>query len=103
MKRFEGQNIVITGGSAGIGLEAARQFAYEGEDGELIPIFSTDEQGRAQLDSEAVREVARLAEGYRDAGRHTVAWESARLAPGVYLVRLAAAGDVRLRRAVVVR
>ena len=49
------------------------------------------------------REVARLAEGYRDAGRHTVAWESARLAPGVYLVRLAAAGDVRLRRAVVVR
>ncbi len=30
MKRFAGKNVLITGGSAGIGLESARQFAYEG-------------------------------------------------------------------------
>jgi hypothetical protein len=51
------------------------------------------------------REVARLASGTFSEGRHTVTWSGAdarghRAAPGVYFVRLAAAGQTQTRRLV---
>ena len=49
------------------------------------------------------REVAVLARGPLAAGDHERALETARLAPGVYVVRLAAGAEVRTRRLTVVR
>ena len=48
------------------------------------------------------REVARLEDGEREAGRHSVSLDSRSLAPGLYFVRLQASGvDVRRRLAIV--
>lgn len=49
------------------------------------------------------REVARLVEGRREAGRHAVTWSTQSVAPGVYVVRLASGDRVETRRAVVIR
>jgi hypothetical protein len=53
------------------------------------------------------REVAVLAEGVREAGRHQVGWEGAggsgRVGPGLYFVRLSVAGRSLVRRTVVTR
>jgi uncharacterized delta-60 repeat protein len=49
------------------------------------------------------RRVATLVDGQRAAGRHEVTWEAGALAPGVYLLRLEAAGYVHVRRVSVVR
>lgn len=49
------------------------------------------------------REVALLARGYREAGRHVLTWDSEAFAPGVYLVRLEAGDRVLVRRMVVAR
>jgi len=49
------------------------------------------------------RRVATLADGERPAGTHTLRWDAGGVAPGVYVVRVEAAGEVRTRRAVVVR
>ncbi|OZC01802.1 M36 family metallopeptidase [Rubricoccus marinus] len=49
------------------------------------------------------REVARLADGQLEAGRHEVAWQTGTMAPGVYVLRLASGGRVETQRAVVVR
>lgn len=56
----------------------------------------------------AGRRVATLAEGERQAGEHRVRWEGRdaagrSVAPGAYIVRLAAAGEVRTQRFVRVR
>jgi subtilisin family serine protease len=49
------------------------------------------------------REVAVLVDGERPAGRHEVAWDARRgaAAPGLYFVRLALPGEVRMRRVAV--
>jgi DNA-binding transcriptional LysR family regulator len=49
------------------------------------------------------REVAVLAAGERPAGRHEVAWDAARVKPGLYFVRMQAAGRTFLRRIVMIR
>ncbi len=49
------------------------------------------------------RTVARLADGEHAAGTHTVALGTSRLAPGVYVARLDAAGTVATRRFTVAR
>jgi hypothetical protein len=53
------------------------------------------------------REVAVLAEGVREAGRHQVRWEGAggggQVGPGLYFVRLSVAGRSLVRRTVVTR
>ncbi|HEX8386808.1 MAG TPA: T9SS type A sorting domain-containing protein, partial [Rubricoccaceae bacterium] len=49
------------------------------------------------------REVAVLEDSERPAGRHTARLEAQRFAPGVYVVRLATAGRILVRRVVVVR
>ncbi|MEL6615973.1 MAG: T9SS type A sorting domain-containing protein, partial [Bacteroidota bacterium] len=49
------------------------------------------------------REVVRLLEGRREAGRHAVTWATQSVAPGVYVVRLASGDRVETRRAVVIR
>jgi hypothetical protein len=52
------------------------------------------------------REVAVLAEGVFEAGRHQVRWEGAstgRVGPGLYFVRLSVAGRSLVRRTVVTR
>jgi|GEM_PF-4319627 len=49
------------------------------------------------------REVAVVLDGVRPAGRHTVLLDAARLAPGVYVVRLVAPGGVHARRLTVAR
>jgi len=50
------------------------------------------------------REVAVLAEGVYEAGRHQAGWEAAgRVGPGLYFVRLSAAGRSLVRRIVVTR
>jgi hypothetical protein len=52
------------------------------------------------------REVAVLAEGGFEAGRHQVRWEGAstgRVGPGLYFVRLNVAGRSLVRRTVVTR
>ncbi len=49
------------------------------------------------------REVAVLADGERDAGAHKVRVGAGSLAPGVYLVRLRAGGETRVRSMTVVR
>ncbi|MFQ5568115.1 MAG: T9SS type A sorting domain-containing protein [Rhodothermales bacterium] len=46
------------------------------------------------------REVARLVDAWREAGRHRVAWDASRLASGVYFCRLSAADLVETRRMV---
>jgi hypothetical protein len=51
------------------------------------------------------REVAVLADGESPAGRHEVTWsdDAARVRPGLYFVRMRAAGHTYLRRLVVIR
>jgi hypothetical protein len=52
------------------------------------------------------REVAVLAEGDFEAGRHQVRWEGAsagQVGPGLYFVRLSVAGRSLVRRTVVTR
>ena len=49
------------------------------------------------------REVAVVVDGEAAAGRHTATLETARLAPGVYVVRLSAEAEAAVRRLVVVR
>jgi hypothetical protein len=51
------------------------------------------------------REVAVLADGEQEAGRHEVAWSDAtgRVRPGLYFVRMKAPGHTFLRRIVVIR
>jgi len=49
------------------------------------------------------REVERLADGMRAPGRYTAVLDAGRLAPGLYFVRLQAAGAELSRRVVVIR
>ncbi len=49
------------------------------------------------------RRVALLAEGTREAGPHTVAWDASALPSGAYLVRLVAGGAVQTRRVTLLR
>lgn len=67
--------------------------------------FSLAEDGEARVSVLDVRgrEVAVLTEGPRPAGAHALTWRSSAFAPGVYVIRLAAGGEVLTRRAVVVR
>lgn len=51
----------------------------------------------------AGREVARLVDGWKDAGRHTVAWDATGLPGGVYFSRLSTAGSEQSRRLVLIR
>jgi trimeric autotransporter adhesin len=51
----------------------------------------------------AGRQVARVAPGALPAGWHTLRWASAEAAPGMYVVRLRAAGEQRVTRLVVLR
>lgn len=48
----------------------------------------------------AGREVARLLDGVRPAGRHSVSWDAAGVPPGVYLVELEASGAATTARLV---
>ena len=67
--------------------------------------FSLAEAGAVRLSVVDLlgREVAVMVAGERPAGRHAEALDAARLAPGVYVVRLAAGGQALARRLVVVR
>jgi len=49
------------------------------------------------------REIARLAEGSYDVGRHTVALDASELPAGVYVVRVEAGGDARTSRLTIIR
>ena len=87
--------------AAALSLEAPRPNPTRGE---AAVAFTLAAPGRARL---AVydalgRRVASLAEGGFASARHTVALDSARLAPGVYVVRLEAAGRVATRLLTVV-
>jgi hypothetical protein len=49
------------------------------------------------------RAVARLLDEVLDAGRHSVTWDAAGVASGVYYARIAAGGDRRSQKLVVLR
>jgi hypothetical protein len=65
--------------------------------------FTMPSAGQARLAVFDIRgrAVAVLADGAYSAGRHAVAWSA--LPPGIYLLRLAALGEDRVAKAVVVR
>ncbi|MEM1054396.1 MAG: choice-of-anchor B family protein [Bacteroidota bacterium] len=67
--------------------------------------FSLPEAGpvRVSVHDARGREVALLVDGYRQAGAHEAVWEAGDLAPGVYVIRLAAGMTVSTRRVVVVQ
>ena len=67
--------------------------------------FELGAAGPARLDvfDALGRRVATLADGPHAAGRHRAAWAPGRLAAGVYVVRLEAAGTVRTRTLTVAR
>lgn len=67
--------------------------------------FDLPQPGRATLEVFDVtgRRVAVLFDEERPAGRHTVVWDAAGCASGVYISRLTAAGQVRTRRLVRLR
>ncbi|MFZ1729403.1 MAG: T9SS type A sorting domain-containing protein [Bacteroidota bacterium] len=64
----------------------------------VVP-FVLPEAGRAVVTVHDLlgREVARLTEGHREAGRHSVTLDARRLSPGAYLLRLQAGGMTSTR------
>ena len=73
--------------------------------GAVALAYSLAEAGAARVSVVDLlgREVAVVADGEQTAGRHTATLDGARLAPGVYVVRLSSGGEALSRRIVVVR
>ena len=73
--------------------------------GRVAVPFELPREGRARVSVVDVlgREVAVLVDAEHETGAHTAALPAGSLAPGVYLVRLVAGGEVRVRQITVVR